>query len=184
MAWITELSHFRLRLTLLLLLTIAGLSSNAYTKENNLHFSGALVAEPCVLDPETTDIRLDLGISADKYLYQNVRTFGEIFTINLLNCDVRIGNTVTMMFKGTENPSLPGLLALSTGPASGIAIGLELEGGQPLLFNQPLAGRVLSSGMTQLQLRGFVQGEPDALRMRNIRQGSFMAVTTFELSYP
>lgn len=184
MPCINEFSHLRLRLTSLILLTIAGLSSNAYTKDNNLHFSGALVAEPCVLDPETTDIRLDLGISADRYLYQNVRTLGEFFTINLLNCDIRLGNTVTMMFKGTENPSLPGLLALSTGPASGIAIGLELEGGRPLLLNQPVAGNVLSSGTTQLHIRGYVQGEPDALRLRNIRQGNFTAVTTFELSYP
>lgn len=184
MTWITTIRHIRLRLTSLFLLMIAVLSSNAYTKDNNLHFSGAVVAEPCVLDPETTDIRMDLGISADRYLYQNVRTLGELFTINLLNCDTRLGNTVTVTFKGTENPYLPGLLALSTGPASGIAIGLELEGGQPLPFNQPVAGKVLSSGLTQLQLRGYVQGEPDALRMRNIRQGSFTAVTTFELSYP
>lgn len=137
-----------------------------------------------MLDPETTDIRLDLGISADRYLYQNVRTLGEFFTINLLNCDIRPGNTVTMIFKGTENASLPGLLALSTGPESGIAIGLELEGGQPLLFNQSVTGNVLSSGMMQLHIRGYLQGKPDALRMRNIRQGNFTAVTTLGCLIP
>lgn len=153
-------------------------------KDNNLHFDGTLVADPCVLDPKTQDIRLDFGTVVDKYLYLHTRTHSQPFTINLIECDTRLGDSVLMTFKGTESRELPGLLALTTGPASGIAIGMELDDGTPLPFNKATPKFALQDKSTALQFRGYVQGEPVALQGHSIGRGDFTAVATFELSYP
>lgn len=57
---------------------------------DNLNFDGTLVAEPCTLDPDTTNITLDFGILVDKYLYINTRTHSKPFSIRLLECDLTI----------------------------------------------------------------------------------------------
>ncbi|OKB66623.1 exotoxin [Serratia marcescens] len=163
---------------------ITGLAGQAQAKDNNLHFDGTLVADPCVLDPKTTDIRLDFGTVVDKYLYLNTRTHSQPFVINLIECDTSLGDTVIMTFKGAESKELPGLLALTSGPAAGIAIGMELDDGHPLPFNKPTPGFALRDGETQLRLRGYVQGEPSALQSHRIGRGEFTAVATFELNYP
>lgn len=68
-------------------------------KNNNLHFDGTLVAEPCELDPNTTDITLDFGTVIDKYLYLNTRTHSQPFAINLIECDISLGKEVVMTLK-------------------------------------------------------------------------------------
>ncbi|WPU21980.1 fimbrial protein [Cedecea neteri] len=153
-------------------------------KDNNLHFDGTLVADPCMLDPKTTDIQLDFGEVVDRYLYLNTRTHSQPFTINLIECDTRLGNSVLMTFKGTESSELPGLLALSTGPASGIAIGMELDDGTPLPFNKATPKFALQDNSTALRFRGYVQGEPTAIKNHGIGRGNFTAVATFEIEYP
>ncbi|MGG8041379.1 fimbrial protein [Klebsiella aerogenes] len=160
------------------------LTGNAEAKDNNLHFDGTLVADPCVLDPDTTDITLDFGTVIDKYLYLNTRTHSQPFTINLRECDTTLGNSVVFTFKGAESSELPGLLALTKGPASGIAIGMELVDGTPLPFNKPTRAFRLNDGVTTLSFLGYVQGEPTALEQHNIRRGSFTAIATFEIDYP
>lgn len=157
---------------------------SSQAKDNNLHFDGTLVADPCVLDPNTTAISLDFGTVVDKYLYLNTRTHSQPFTIHLIECDTSLGNSAIMTFKGTESSELPGLLALTQGPASGIAIGMELEDGTPLPFNKATPGFELQDGTTTLTLRGYVQGEPTAIEKQTIGRGDFTAVSTFEIEYP
>lgn len=152
--------------------------------DNNLHFDGTLVADPCELDPKTTDIVLDFGTVIDKYLYLNTRTHSQPFTINLIECDISMGKAVMMSFKGLESPELPGLLALTGGAATGIAIGMELADGTPLPFNKPTPAFDLNDGTTRITLQGYVQGEPTALQNRQIGRGEFTATATFELDYP
>ena len=54
---------------------LAAINANqAQALDKNLHFSGALVSEPCNLDPETSDITVDFSSVVAKYLYQNTRT--------------------------------------------------------------------------------------------------------------
>ncbi|QGH61588.1 fimbrial protein [Serratia proteamaculans] len=153
-------------------------------KDNNLLFDGALVADPCVLDPKTTDIELDFGTVIDKYLYLNTRTHSRPFTLNLLECDTQLGSSVVMTFKGTESKELPGLLALTGGSATGVAIGMELDDGRLLPFNKATPGLVLQDGVTALRFKGYVQGEPTALKNHSIGRGDFTAVATFEIEYP
>lgn len=165
-------------------MAIVLMMGTACAKDNNLHFDGTLVAEPCVLDPKTTDITLDFGTVIDKYLYLNTRTHSQPFSINLKECDTSLGDSVVFTFKSTESNELPGLLALTRGTASGIAIGLERSDGTKIEVNKPTKGFALNSGVTTLNFRGYVQREPTALRQHTIGRGEFIAIATFEIEYP
>ncbi|MEL5415162.1 MULTISPECIES: fimbrial protein [Serratia] len=151
---------------------------------DNLRFSGALVAEPCVIPPGQETIALDFGNVVDKYLYLNQRTPGVPFAITLADCDLSLGKTVTVTLSGKESAALPGLLAPAAGSqAAGIAIGLESAAGEALPVNRP-GGKVrLSSGSNNIRLQAYVQGEPDAIAKKALVRGEFNAVATFSLEY-
>lgn len=151
---------------------------------DNLRFDGTLVAIPCELDAKTTDISLDFGTVIDKYLYLNTRTQSKPITLRLLECDLSLGKTVSLTFKGTESVALPGLLALTQGTASGIAIGMELPDGTALPLNKATPLLALTAGTNTLTFMNYVQGEPTALKDHGIVVGDFTAVATFALDYP
>jgi type 1 fimbria pilin len=158
--------------------------SDLKTVADNLKFDGTLVADPCELDPDATNITLDFGTVIDTYLYLNTRTHGQPFTLRLLECDLSLGNQVEVTFKGTESAELPGFLAVSSAANSGIAIGMALPDGTPLPFNKTVPAFTLTSGTSEFVLNGYVIGEPTALANRALRRGAFEALATFELNYP
>ncbi|CAI0921609.1 MULTISPECIES: fimbrial protein [Serratia] len=164
---------------------IAGLLAlSCAAQADNVRLHGALVAEPCVIAPGDENVRLDFGTVIDKYLYTNVRTHGQAFEIHLKGCDLSLGKTVKVTFSGTENSSLKGLLAIEgSSQASGIAIGMETQGGQPLPLNKAGEGYRLASGDNTLTLMAYVQGEPEAIARRTIERGPFSAIATFRLEY-
>lgn len=169
-------------LTLIVLALIAPLSPLAQAYNVRLH--GALVAEPCVIPPGDENIRLDFGTVIDKYLYTNQRTHGQAFEIRLTECDLSLGKTVKVTLSGIENPQLAGLLAIEGGSeASGIAIGMETQSGQPLPLNKIGEGYRLVSGSNTLTVLAYVQGEPNAIANRTIERGRFSAIATFSLEY-
>uniref|UniRef100_UPI001F557CA2 fimbrial protein n=1 Tax=Enterobacter asburiae TaxID=61645 RepID=UPI001F557CA2 len=86
---------------------------------DNIHFSGALVAEPCTLPDSDTDIHVDFGTVIVKYLYQYQRTKSQMFTIHLENCDPSILKTVSVTFKGTTDDELTDMLTLDTSSREG-----------------------------------------------------------------
>nr|WP_258090249.1 fimbrial protein [Serratia liquefaciens] len=151
---------------------------------DNVRLHGALVAEPCVIAPGDESVRLDFGTVIDKYLYANQRTHGQAFDIHLMECDLSLGKTVKVTFNGAENPSLKGLLAIDGGSqASGIAIGMETQAGQPFPLNKTGGGYRLVSGSNTLTVLAYVQGEPEAIAGRTIERGPFSAIATFSLEY-
>lgn len=153
-------------------------------QENNLRLYGALVAEPCVIPPGDEEIHLDFGTVIDDYLYLNTRTLSQRFEIRLAECDLSLGQTVKVIFLGTENAALPGLLAIDgSRGASGIAIGLETQQSTPLPLNKPSGVYPLQAGDTRVALQAYVQGEPTALAQRHIGRGPFSATATFRLEY-
>jgi P pilus assembly protein, pilin FimA len=152
--------------------------------EPNMRMYGALVAEPCVIPPGEEEIQLEFGTIVDKYLYLNTRTLGETLAIHLTECDLSLGNTVTVAFLGKESIELPGHLALDSGSkASGIAIGLETKDSQPLPLNKASDKYILHKGDNMIEFKAYVQGEPKAMNEKKIGYGTFSAVTTFSLSY-
>ncbi|HAT4913349.1 TPA: fimbrial protein [Serratia marcescens] len=169
---------------LLLALVVASPTAIAADEENNVHFHGALVAEPCVVSPGDEDIRLDFGTVIDKYLYLNTRTLGQAFEIHLEECDLSLVNTVTVTFRGTESLALPGLLAIDgSSEATGIAVGLETQEARPLAINTESDKFLLREGGNVIVLKAYVQGEPKAITGKAIGHGPFSAVATFSLEY-
>lgn len=169
-----------------LLLALIVVSGTVYVKpvkavDNNLSFSGTLVSEPCDIDDNTSDINVDFGTVVKKYLYLNTRTESQPFIINLINCDTSLSNQATITFKGTESTELPGLMTV-TG-ATGIAIGLEQQDGSPLKFNMPSSAITLADGTNTFTFKGYVEGEPDAIKNETITTGAFTATATFEIAY-
>ncbi|HGM6668035.1 TPA: fimbrial protein [Serratia marcescens] len=151
---------------------------------DNLQLHGKLVAEPCIVQAGDGDIQLDFGAVIDKYLYLNKRTLGQVFELRLSDCDISIGKTVSVSFKGMEDPHSLGLLALSANSeARGIAIGMETVQGQALPINNSSEKFLLQNGKTVIGIRAYVQGESDALINRSIVRGQFNATATFNLDY-
>lgn len=163
-------------------LTFFLISFYSHASESNLQFDGALVTEPCNLDPNTTDIVVDFKSVVAKSLYKYNRSSSEVFTINLTDCDMSMSNMVSFTFKGAEDQSLPGLLAVN-GTAKGIAIGLEYEDGTLLSLNQPTTQLALSEGESQFTFRAYVAGEPEAVQKESMIMGQFNATATFEMEY-
>ncbi|MCP1107089.1 fimbrial protein [Serratia nevei] len=171
------------RLPALLLASACSLSPWA-TAADNVRLHGALVAEPCVIPPGDESVALDFGTVIDKYLYQYQRTPGKTFELRLAECDLSLGNTLTVTLGGVENPKLPGLLALAAGSgAGGVAIGIETPQGRPLPLNRPGEKYPLQAGSTVLRLQAYVQGEPQALAEKKLVRGAFSAVATFQFEY-
>ncbi len=167
-----------------LVLALCSLSPLAGAQDNNLRFTGALVAEPCVIPPGQEEIELNFGSVVDKYLYLNQRTPGVPFEIQLAECDLSLGKTVTVTFSGGESAALPGLLAPVQGSqAAGIAIGLESPAGDALPVNRPSGKMSLASGGNNIRLQAYVRGEPDAIVNKKLVRGEFNAAATFTLEY-
>ncbi|EMJ4651133.1 fimbrial protein [Serratia marcescens] len=166
-----------------LVLALCCLPSLACTADN-LRFSGALVAEPCVIPPGQETIALNFGSVVDKYLYTNQRTPGMPFEINLAECDLSLGKTVTVTLSGSESAALPGLLALAPGSqAAGIGIGLETPEGKKVPINRPGDKFSLASGVNGIRLWAYVRGEPNAIAQKTIVRGTFGGTATFTLEY-
>ncbi len=129
-------------------------------------------------------VELPFGNIPDKNLYAYQRTPSKDFRIRLSECDTSIGRRVTVMFARDENPFISGALAISLGSqAEGIAVGLENADGTALAVNEVSPQITLNDGLTLLNFRAYVQGEPDALANKTIKRGPFSAIATFHLNY-
>lgn len=152
---------------------------------DNLSFKGNLVEEACTIRPGDEAITLELLDVTSKHLYINTRTQGKGFKVHLEDCDTTVGNTVTITLGGRENTALPGLFALDgSSNASGIGLGIETPNNQPLPLNTASDEQVLSDGSNVIELKAYVQGEPEAIRDQTIGHGRFTVTSTFTLDYP
>ena len=149
------------------LATFTGLTSTAFSAPDNMRFHGILVDEPCTIKPGDETVELDFGNIPDKNLYAYQRTPSKLFQIRLSECDLTIGNSVT----------------ITSSQASGIAVGLESENGNALPVNKETDKMSLNADDTILNFYAFIQGEPDAIANQSIKRGPFSAIATFHLNY-
>ncbi|HCM9421907.1 TPA: fimbrial protein [Enterobacter asburiae] len=160
------------------------LTINVAKSEDNVHFSGALVAEPCTLPEADTDIHVDFGTVIVKYLYQYQRTKSQPFTIHLQDCDPSVMKTVSVTLEGTEDDELTDLLALdSSSSAKGVAIGFEQENGEKLKINTPTPYKQLSKGNNAFILGAYLSTKPTFTASKKIELGGFSSISTFKLNY-
>ena len=155
-----------------------------FAQEDNVQFSGALVAEPCTLPDADTDIRLDFGTIIASYLYEYQKTIDKPFSIHLIDCNPELLSSVAVTFQGNEDIELPGLLALDPGSsAKGVALGITDAGGSKVEINKATQFRPLATGSNTILFHAYVIIEPSALTTRALTLGNFSAITTFLLSY-
>lgn len=179
-----EMDHKKWSCAWLALLMNFGLPDKG-SAADNLSFKGNLVEEACTIRPGDDAITLELWDVTSKHLYLNTRTQGKGFRVHLENCDTTIGDSVTLLLSGTENTKLPGLFALDGGSgATGIGLGIETPGNKPLPVNTVSDKQVLSTGSNVIELKAYVQGEPDAIRDQTIGHGRYTVTSTFTLDYP
>ncbi|EOI5719340.1 fimbrial protein [Cronobacter dublinensis] len=158
--------------------------AGAMAAEDNVHFSGALVSEPCTLPDADKDITLDFGSVIVKSLYQYQRTKNQPFSIHLQACDPAILSTVSVTFQGTADAELPQMLALDAGSAAkGVAVGLALADGTPLVVNKASPYTQLSSGDNTLIFNAYVQAQPTAIANKSLMAGDFTTTANFVLAY-
>lgn len=167
----------------LILTVILSLTQQAAWAGTDMNFYGTLVDTPCTVSPDDTNIQLDFSEIIDKYLYLNTRTHSRPFTIHLLDCNIIGGETVITRFEGTESSELSGYLAMNDNTI-GAAVGIEAEDGRFLGLNKDSRPVTLSDGSVALNFKAFVEGEPSAIRNKNIMTGNFSATATFYLDYP
>lgn len=168
---------------LALLLTFGVLPSGHAA--DNLTFKGNLVEQACTIRPGDEAIALELWDVTSKHLYINTRTQGRGFKLHLEDCNTTISKAVTIKLGGTENLALPGLFALDgVSTASGIGIGIETPSNKPLPVNTVSDEQVLSNGSNVIELKAYVQGEPNAIKDQTIAHGTYRVTSTFTLDYP
>lgn len=174
-----------MKLTMLFSALLAGmLTMTSALAADNVHFSGALVAEPCTLPDADTNIQVDFGTVIVKYLYQYQRTKSEPFTIHLEDCDPSVMKTVSVTFEGTADDELTSMLALDpVSTAKGIAIGLAKADGTSLKLNEAGSYEALSVGNNSLKFNAYVMAKPTAIATNNVVAGSFQALSLFVLNY-
>lgn len=143
-----------------------------------------VLTQPCVIPPGEENIILDFGSVVTKNLYAYTRTASKDFAIHLAKCDTRIAKTVKVVFNGTEDTALPGLLALDAeSEGKGIAIGLETSTGKALKLNQTSNAHTLMDGDNRISMKAYTQIEPDAQLKRSLNEGPFRASAIFTLDY-
>ncbi|MEB8194999.1 type 1 fimbrial protein [Raoultella terrigena] len=146
--------------------------------DTDVYFTGNLVADPCELHVDSEDQIVDFRNVPSKTFIKYHRSERERFSIWLTECDLSLGDTVTVTFMGTEDVLQPGLFAV-TGMAAGIAIAVEDADGTPVLPNVPMRPSALTAGDTYLNFQAFISAPVHS----RVREGDFECVTTFLLEY-
>ncbi|WP_312983799.1 fimbrial protein [Atlantibacter sp.] len=169
---------------LLLCAALGATAHSALAAQDNVHFTGALVSEPCTLPEPDKTIILDFGSVIEKSLYEYQRTKSKPFSIHLQDCDPAILSTVSVTFEGDFDPELTNMLSLdASSTAKGVALGLELADGTPLAINKPTPYIQLASGNNTLTFNAFVQAQPTVITANSLVAGDFTATASFVLTY-
>ncbi|ELY7390998.1 type 1 fimbrial protein [Cronobacter universalis] len=152
--------------------------------EDNVHFSGALVSQPCTIPDADTDIKLDFGSVIKKSLYKYTRTTGKPFNIHLEDCNIELMKTVSVTFEGIADNELTTMLALdAVSTAKGVAIGIETVDGVSMPVNKMGPYSQLVSGSNTLTFNAYVQAAPSSITNGTLVEGDFSSTANFVLNY-
>ncbi|ALL40279.1 fimbria A protein [Serratia marcescens] len=134
----------------------------------------------CSISPESVDQTIDLGQIADTVLLEangSGKSTPRSFAINLENCEVGAGSSVSVTFSGMEGKD--GRLGIS-GTASGASIAFTDGTGEVIKLGQPSKSFSLQNGNNILPFAVYLQGDGVP---GNIKPGDYHAVADFTLSY-
>ncbi|CAI1949796.1 fimbrial protein [Serratia entomophila] len=147
-----------------------------------LQFHGTVVSRPCNIEPQSADQLVEMGTVIVKTLYRYGHTVPVPFNIKLTDCKTSVFKSVNVTFSGTEDPELPGKLAINNGD-NGAAIALFDHQGAELDLNRASSAVALQNGPNVLNFTAYVQGHPSAIQNKTIIEGEFSSVANFVLAY-
>ncbi|TXE64593.1 fimbrial protein [Serratia nematodiphila] len=134
----------------------------------------------CSISPESLDQAINFGQISDAALLTengSGKSTPRPFSIDLENCDVGGGNSVSVTFSGMEGKN--GRLGI-TGTASGASIAFTDDSGDVLALGKPSKSFKLNEGNNTLRFTTYLQGDGVP---GNIKPGDYQAVADFTLSY-
>lgn len=146
--------------------------------DTDLQFKGVLISDPCIVDTDSEEQVVEMGTIAAKTFINHQRSAPKNFKILLKECDLSLGNTVSVTFDGKEDNDQPGTFAV-TGDASGIAIALEEIDGKSIKPGAELRPVQLEQGETVLNYVAYVQGTD----FSKVKEGAFESKAVFFLEY-
>lgn len=150
--------------------------------QENLSFHGNLIELPCTILDGDKSLQVHMGAINARDLYSE-RSTAVPFSLHLEACDTHVASSVIATFSGTQDAQLAGYLLPEGGSAAGIALGLADSEGHALPLARPSAARALTTGENVLSFAVWVEGEPEAIRQKNIVPGDFTATATLTLDY-
>ena len=149
--------------------------------DNNLHFTGNLVANVCTLtlNGNTAAEVVFPPLSAGDLLSSDSAPVDFSFQLN--DCDSSLSSGVRVSFSGNVVSELPGFLMLDAGStASGIGIGIKTTAGDAVAVNDSAGATfTLTSGNNTLHLNAVVRAIPGA----EIAPGAFSSSATAMFEY-
>ncbi|QFI54449.1 fimbrial protein [Aeromonas simiae] len=154
------------------------LCQEVMSAEAELEIGGTLVADPCVLTVDTEDQTVDFGAIASKTFINHSHSVGQPFSIHLSECDLTLGNSVQLTFRGEEDSDQPGTFAIG-GEVAGVAIALEDSEAQPVVPGGASLPLSLNEGDTLLRYQAYLQAQD----FSKVKEGEFISTLIFELEY-
>lgn len=161
----------------IIILLFCGLSHISQA-DTDIHFSGVLVAEPCQLATDSEEQIVDFGSIAARQFINSQLTPSKSFSIRLTECDLSVGQNVTVTFIGDESAEQPGLFAV-VGEAKGIAVLLMNDDEQTILPGKSISSLLLSGNENTFTFQAAVSG-PD---FSSVTAGEFASTLIFSLEY-
>jgi type 1 fimbria pilin len=146
--------------------------------DTDVQFRGTLISDPCLVETDPDGQTVDMGTIGAKTFMTHPRSAPKNFSIHLTECDLSLGNTVSVMFNGTEDGEQSGTFAV-TGDAKGVAIALEDKEGTAIKPGSAMKAVPLTEGDTWLNYVAYVQGTDYS----KVKEGAFESKAIFFLEY-
>lgn len=173
-------------LTCVALWAVMGVSTaQAAGGGGKIEFEGSIVDAPCSIKPgeDGDDQSINMGGISNVVLGKNGNTGSSTpqgFKIELLDCSVGTGKTVTATFSGTGSSYDKDNFGLF-GNAQGASLQLEQSDGTRVKLGQPSAAQNLVDGNNTMNFQAKLVGGGASA---TIVPGAFNVPTTFALTYP
>ncbi|MEN9534213.1 MAG: type pilus assembly protein FimF [Pseudomonadota bacterium] len=175
---------FGLLMTPVLAVTAAPGANDLELLGNTMRLHGRIIAQPCIISPESADQSVDLGVVDVRELYSAGAGEKVPFVIRLTNCKPGIFRMAKVTFSGTADPQMSGALAFSAGSAKGAGIRLYDANQANLNLDAASSGYVLGdSTENELLFYARVEGHPNAIAAKNIKPGDYTAVANLKVAY-
>lgn len=163
---------------LLVLLAMAMGYNNAIADPVNINISGNVVASPCVVNNNNSDLNVDLGtsIQANTLETAGAGTTPKAFNLLLTSCPVGTSN-VTVTFTGTAAAAPQTNMYLNTGVATPLAV--ELSSGGTILGNSSTLTQAVQADRTVTYALSARAVTPTG----NVMPGSIIALVQANFTY-